>query len=248
MASDFLIKLAAEKLASAVHPVSFSGAGLSAESGIATFRDSSDDAALWSKFDPQQLASQEGFRAAPEMVIDWYNWRRQTLSGAKPNNAHRSLASLRGWWHITQNVDNLLEAAGADVDRVLHLHGSLTEDHCNAGCGYVERIDLSCAPKLRRCECGSYMRPSVVWFGEALPASILQCAMIETQKADLMLVIGTSAQVYPAAGLIESALGNGADIIVVNTESSDLSGKHVIELVGPAGELLPELIQGMHMK
>ena len=245
MASDPLIKLAAEKLASAVHPVSFSGAGLSAESGIATFRDRSDERALWSRFDPQQLASQEGFRAAPETVIDWYNWRRQILSSAEPNNAHRSLASLGGWWHITQNVDNLLEAAGADVNQVLHLHGSLTEDHCNARCGHVEKIDLSCAPKLRRCECGNYMRPSVVWFGEALPATILQRALDETQQADLMLVIGTSAKVYPAAGLIDCALANDAEIVIVNTEASDLGGKHVIELVGLAGELLPELIQSM---
>ena len=245
MASDSLIRLAAEKLASAVHPVSFSGAGLSAESGIATFRDGSDTEALWSKFDPQQLASQEGFHAAPETVIDWYIWRRQILSGAEPNDAHRALASLGGWCHITQNVDNLLEAAGADVNQVLHLHGSLTEDHCNAECGHVEKIDLSCAPKLRQCECGSYMRPSVVWFGEALPANILQRAMDETQQADLMLVIGTSAQVYPAAGLIDCALGNDADIIIVNTEISDFGGKHVIELIGPAGELVPQLIQGM---
>ena len=245
MASDSLIKRAVEKLANAVHPVSFSGAGLSAESGIATFRDSSDEGALWSRFDPQQLASQEGFRAAPETVIDWYNWRRQILSGAQPNNAHRSLASLKGWWHITQNVDNLLESAGANVNQVLHLHGLLTEDHCNAKCGNVETVNLSCAPKLRRCACGSYMRPSVVWFGEELPADNLQSARDKTQKADLMLVVGTSAQVYPAAGLIDLALGNDAQIIIVNTESSNFGGRHVIELIGPAGDLLPELINGM---
>ena len=239
---DKLITLAADKIDSAVRPVSFSGAGLSAESGIATFRDSSDDA-LWSRFDPQQLASQEGFRAAPETVIDWYNWRRKILSGAQTNNAHRSLASLKHWWHITQNVDHLLELAGADTKRVLHLHGSLLEDHCNASCGYSEKIDLSGAPPLRRCVCGNYMRPSVVWFGEALPQSILQTALEEAERADLMLVVGTSAQVYPAAGLVDIAVGNGADVIIVNTERSGVSGAHIVELVGPAGELLPRIIR-----
>ena len=243
--TDLLIKRAADKIASALRPVSFSGAGLSAESGIATFRDSSDEEALWSTFDPQQLASQEGFRAAPDTVIDWYNWRRKNLSAAKPNNAHRSLASLSGWRHITQNVDNLLEAAGADANEVLHLHGSLLQDHCNARCGHAESIDLGDAPKLRRCACGSYMRPSVVWFGETLPADVLQSATEKTQTADLMLVVGTSAQVYPAAGLIDLAESNGADIIIVNTESSSRKGAQVIELVGPAGELLPELISSL---
>ncbi|MFK7890912.1 MAG: Sir2 family NAD-dependent protein deacetylase [Granulosicoccus sp.] len=229
--------------------MSFSGAGLSAESGIATFRDKLDEGALWSKFDPQELASQAGFRAAPEMVIDWYNWRRKTLSVAKPNNAHLSLARLQGWTHITQNVDNLLEkaqqAVGVNHSQVLHLHGTLLEDHCNAKCGYFETVELSNAPTLRQCACGDYMRPSVIWFGEALPAQILQTAQRAAEKADLMLVIGTSAQVYPAASLVDIALRNGSTLIVVNTEASSVHAEHVIELVGPAGEILPRLIQGI---
>lgn len=242
-----LIERAAKKIAASVNSVSFSGAGLSAESGIATFRDADDDTALWSKFDPQKLASQEGFLADPATVIDWYNWRRKTLSDATPNNAHYTLARLQGWTHITQNVDDLLERAiqktSDDTSHVLHLHGTLLEDHCNANCGHSEEIDLSCAPVLRRCVCNDYMRPSVVWFGEALPAEVLQTALEKTEKADLMLVVGTSAQVYPAAGLIDIAAGNGADVIVVNTESSGVTGVGVIELVGPAGEILPQLIE-----
>lgn len=247
MSHPDLIELATKKIAEASWPVSFSGAGLSAESGIATFRGSSNEDTLWSKFDPQELASQDGFLSAPETVIDWYNWRRKTLADATPNPAHQSLARLQGWTHITQNVDNLLEVAqvsvGVDTSRVLHLHGTLLEDRCNADCGYHELVDLSCAPALRRCVCGAYLRPSVVWFGESLPAHILQTAVEETQKADLMLVVGTSAQVYPAAGLVDLAARNGADIVVVNTEASSVTGVRVIELVGPAGELLPKLFQ-----
>ncbi len=236
---------AVAKIAHASNPVSFSGAGLSAESGIATFREGSDEDALWSRFDPQQLASQEGFLAAPETVIDWYNWRRKTLAGAKPNDAHVSLAKQPGWTHITQNVDNLLEQAleitGIDSSPVLHLHGTLLKDHCNAECGYEELIDLHQAPPLRQCNCGGYMRPSVVWFGESLPAQIIQSAVAQAEKTDLMLVVGTSAQVYPAAGLIEIAVSNGAEVIVVNTECHGRTGARVTELVGEAGKLLPEL-------
>ncbi len=243
MCLDQLINLAAGKIAKANRPVSFSGAGLSSESGIATFRDSSDEDAHWSKFDPQALASQAVFLASPKTVIDWHNWRRKTLSDAKPNSAHLALAGLQGWTHITQNVDNLLEASGADAGRVLHLHGSLLEDHCNANCGYIEKVELSNAPALRQCACGNYMRPSVVWFGESLPSHILKSALEETEQADLMLVVGTSAQVYPAAGLVDIAINNKADVIVVNTESSTVSGEQIIELVGSAGELLPQMLQ-----
>ena len=238
-----LIQQAALKISKANHPVSFSGAGLSAESGIATFRDKTDEDALWSKFDPAQLASQEGFAADPAMVIDWYNYRRKTLAAAHPNAAHRMLAGLNGWVHVTQNVDHLLEAAGADAEHVLHLHGTLLEDHCNSGCGNSEKVNLESALPLRKCQCCQYMRPSVVWFGESLPAHVMQAALDATEKADLMLVVGTSAQVYPAAGLIDIAKGNGAEVIVVNTESSGTSEAGVIELVGAAGEILPELFK-----
>jgi len=242
---EHLIRQAANKIAGARHPVSFSGAGLSAESGIATFRSNADDTidedALWSRFDPMTLASQQGFAADPAMVIDWYNWRRKTLASVTPNNAHRTLARQTRWTHITQNVDNLLEVAGASESSVLHLHGTLLKDHCNAGCGYTDKVNLENAKPLRECECGGQMRPSVVWFGEELPARILQTALQKTEKADLMLVVGTSAQVYPAAGLIDIAKSNGAQVIVVNTESSGGDSANVIELVGPAGELLPKI-------
>ncbi len=231
------LEKAAQKIAQAKNLVTFSGAGLSAESGIATFRDKNQDA-LWRKFDPAKLASQEGFSENPERVIDWYNARRKTLAQAKPNPAHVALSSS-GAVHITQNVDNLLESAGATD--VLHLHGSLLSDHCNAGCGYSETVDLANPQALRKCpNCSnSYMRPSVVWFGEPLPDAVMQRAIEETSNADVFLVVGTSAAVYPAAGLIPIAAEHGAFVIVVNTETSGASCN--IELLGKAGEILPQV-------
>jgi len=182
-----------------------------------------------------QLASQEGFAADPAMVTDWYNWRRKTLSEALPNEAHKVLGRQSNWIHITQNVDHLLEAGGADPQTVLHLHGSLLQDHCNAN-----------AAALRECpKCASaaktYLRPSVVWFGESLPEVVLQRAANAATAADLLLVVGTSAQVYPAAGLIDIARRGGAEILVVNTEPSESLAAEDIEIVGRAGEILPLL-------
>lgn len=174
--------------------------------------------------------------------MDWYNWRRQTLGQAGPNSAHYALGSQPGWMHITQNVDGLLEDGGAMPERVLHLHGTLTEDRCNAACGFSETIDLNVPAGLRDCpKCGQYIRPSVVWFGESLPEAVFEEAIRKTQQADLFLVVGTSAQVVPAASLIELARGNGADIIIVNTEKTSSTYTDDIELVGKAGDVIPAL-------
>ncbi len=178
---------------------SFSGAGLSAESGIATFRDSQDG--LWEEYDPMKMASPQGFAEDPSLVMQWYAWRRQRLAKATPNLAHRALAGRDDITHITQNVDDLLERAGAT--NVIHLHGTITQDHCHDRCGYAEAVDLATAPELRPCpKCGSSMRPSVVWFGESLPLDAWAAAESSCVATDVLLVIGTSAVVYPAAGLI----------------------------------------------
>jgi len=232
---------AVNKIAQARHPVSFSGAGLSAESGIATFRDNNDKA-LWSRFNPAELASQEGFSANPELVINWYNSRRKTAATAQPNDAHIALGTQPDWIHITQNVDTLLEAAGAEPEKVLHLHGTLDEDHCNNHCGYSEKVDMHTSEGLRHCpRCNSYLRPSVVWFGEHLPEATFSHALAAVQQCDVLLVIGTSAQVMPAAGLIDIARENGAHIIIVNKEPSPTLHNDDIVLVGNATSILPEL-------
>lgn len=234
--------LAQEILRNAQRSVCFSGAGLSAESGISTFRDTETDA-LWSRFDPMTLASPEGFAENPERVIDWYNWRRGRLASANPNPGHFALAARSNILQITQNVDDLLERAGIAQSQILHLHGSIIEDRCHHSCGYRERVDLQNPPKLRNCpKCGARMRPGVVWFGESLPDLQWNEAQSACESADCLLVVGTSAAVYPAASLISLAKRHGASVIVVNTHPSGASGLADIELIGLSGQLLPELL------
>ncbi|MAY03813.1 MAG: NAD-dependent deacylase [Gammaproteobacteria bacterium] len=240
-----LLTQAREILDRAERVAVFSGAGLSAESGISTFRGQEPDA-LWSRFDPMQLASVEGFAADPQTVIDWYNWRRSKLAEAQPNAAHQALAGLPELIHLTQNVDDLLERAGVPESNVLHLHGSIIKDRCHATCGIEEEISLTKPAALRQCKaCGAYMRPAVVWFGEILPQAIWSQAQAVCMDIDCLLVIGTSSTVYPAVGLVELATRDNAQIIVVNTQISEASLCVDIELIGRAGEILPKLLDGM---
>jgi NAD-dependent deacetylase len=228
----------------------FSGAGLSAESGIATFRGNDGDA-LWSQFNPMELASATGFEENPERVIDWYNWRRGKLAHAQPNAAHRALAKHQRLLQITQNVDDLLERAGVAANDVLHLHGTIGRDRCNASCGHEEPVDLAKALPLRPCpRCAAPLRPAVVWFGEALPQDVWNEAQHTCEQLDCLLVVGTSATVYPAASLIERAAAAGSTIISINTEPSggSFGGAEHIELVGPASALLPPLLEGLTLE
>jgi NAD-dependent deacetylase len=219
--------------------VAFSGAGLSAESGVPTFRDAATGG-FWTKYDPTRLASPQGFADDPETVIAWYNARRVDVRRAEPNPAHRTLAA-HDVLNVTQNVDDLLHRAGAT--RIVSLHGTLTADRCNApGCGHRETIDMADPPPMRPCpECGTSMRPDVVWFGEMLPERAWDEATHACAACDLMLVIGTAAEVYPAAGLIDVARSAGARTIVVNTQSSGAGAGADAELIGPAGVVVPEL-------
>jgi NAD-dependent deacetylase len=238
--------LAAAAAADAGNVAVFSGAGLSAESGIATFRGHDGDA-LWSQFNPLELASAAGFEANPQRVIEWYNWRRGKLARAQPNAAHAALARHPAFIEITQNVDDLLERAGVPAHAVLHLHGTIGKDRCHGACGYEETVDFEQPPPLRACpRCGAYLRPAVVWFGEALPPHVWSAAERRCAEVACLLVVGTSASVYPAAGLIEQAALNGATIISINTEPSASFGAAHLELVGPASELLPALLDGLH--
>jgi NAD-dependent deacetylase len=234
-----MIDAARRLLADASSIVSFSGAGLSAESGVSTFRDT--QTGLWANYDPMTLASPDGFAADPKLVIDWYAERRRAIAVARPNPAHRALAARTDLRHVTQNVDDLLERAGATG--VIHLHGSIAADRCHGGCGHEVSIDLADPPGLRDCpDCGARMRPGVVWFGEMLPLDAWSDAEAACAACDVLLVIGTSAAVHPAAGLIGLAKAAGASIIIVNTEPSEASYLADVELLGPAGKILPGLL------
>jgi NAD-dependent deacetylase len=235
-----MIEAARQLVREATHIVAFSGAGLSAESGVPTFRDA-DTGGFWVDYDPQKLASPEGFRADPELVMSWYNDRRRGVHRAQPNAAHRALAARPDIVNVTQNIDDLLHRAGAE--NVIQLHGTLTVDRCDARCGYTELVDLGAPEPLRPCPmCGTRLRPDVVWFGEMLPAKAWRQAEQACLACDLMLVVGTAAEVYPAAGLIGLARSGGSAIVVINTKPSEASAMADIELIGPAGELLPALL------
>ncbi len=238
-----LLASAIDLLDRAARVVTFSGAGLSAESGVATFRDAKTEG-LWTTFDPTRLASPEGFADDPQLVINWYADRRRALADAQPNPAHRAMADRRDVIHVTQNVDDLLHRAGADPARVIQLQGTIARDRGHGTCVYESVVDLVAPPGLHDCpNCGAPMRPAVVWFGEALPADAWLNAERACAECDVLLVVGTSAEVYPAAGLISLAKGAGAAVVIVNTNPSGASHLADIELIGPAGEIVPALLR-----
>lgn len=247
-ALDSRLQEAREILAASGRVAAFSGAGLSADSGLPTFRDAETDA-LWSRFDPIELASVEGYRANPQRVIDWYNWRRGRYATVRPNAAHLALATQPRMIQITQNVDNLLEQAGVEPARIYHLHGSILQDRChNSACGHSEAVDPEKPMPLRDCPlCGDRMRPAVVWFGENLPEATWIRAQELCMALDCLLVIGTSATVYPAAGLITLARRHGSRVIVVDPNPGAAGDLADVYLSGFASEIMPPLLDGFDL-
>ena len=219
------------------------GAGISAESGVPTFRGAGG---LWKQFRAEDLATPEAFRRDPQLCWEWYDWRRGLLANLKPNPGHEALAELERrssqFTLITQNVDGLHTRAGSRA--VLEVHGNIWNLRCT-GCSR-EWVDHSVPlPLLPRCKvCQALARPGVVWFGENLDRNIWSAAERAVSSCDVLLVVGTSALVYPAAGLVPLAQSTGAKIIEVNLESTPVSGLVDCALTGPAGEILPNLIAG----
>ena len=188
-----------------------------------------------------RLASPQGFAEDPQLVSQWYAHRRHAIAEAQPNDAHIALARHSEMIHVTQNVDDLLHRAGAQ--HVVQLHGTIAHDRCNGDCGFREAVDMTNPPALRTCpQCGDQLRPAVVWFGEALPSDAWTEAERACRDCEVLLVIGTSAVVYPAAGLIGLAKSAGARIIIVNTHQSDASGLADVELLGKASEVVPAIL------
>lgn len=217
------------------------GAGVSAESGVPTFR---GPGGLWRTHRPEELATQGAFARDPKLVWEWYDWRRSLIARVDPNPGHSALAALEDrspeFTLITQNVDGLHERAGSR--RVHRLHGSIWRVRCTECCAETtdDRVPLPEIPP--RCGCGALVRPGVVWFGEPLPVSEWMTAERAAKTCDLFIVVGTIAQVYPAAALIPMAAQAGARIIEINMEDTPLSGVAGLSLRGKAGEILPQLI------
>lgn len=257
----------AEAVRSARRVVVLSGAGISAESGVPTFRDA--QTGLWERFSPEQLASEDAWWADPALVWSWYQWRARMVRACAPNPGHRAV----GQWQralartggslqvVTQNVDDLHERGGAEV--LSHLHGSLFEYRC-AECGEpadhdpgaagerqdgaplagqeedLENLLLTPPPDCEHCADG-LLRPGIVWFGEMLSTDALDRAYFALDQCDLAVVVGTSAVVQPAASLPFVALGAGAAVVEVNPEVTEFTSAATWHLSGPAGTVLPAL-------
>jgi NAD-dependent deacetylase len=241
------LRRAAELLAKAERVVVSSGAGMSKESGIPTFRDAQEG--LWARFDPEELATEAGFRAAPSRVWSWYAFRRARMGECLPHAGHSALVELQGlvpsFTLVTQNIDGLHQAAGSTG--VVELHGSIRRNKC-IDCGVpgeagVEQGAVGEDEDPPRCtECGAYLRPDVVWFGEMLPEAATERAWEAARRCDVLLVVGTSGLVWPAAELPFLAKRNGATVIEVNPVASELTSVADVLLAGPAGEVLPALL------
>lgn len=219
--------------------MALTGAGISAESGVPTFR---GEEGLWRTYRPQDLATPQAFQRDPKLVWEWYDWRRQRIAPCEPNAGHRTLAemeaALSDFTLVTQNVDGLHQSAGSQ--RVLELHGNIWRLRCT-DCDWIaedHRVPLPQIPP--RCPaCDGLLRPDVVWFGESLPQDVLTAAWEAAARCRWMLVVGTSAVVYPAAALPEIACRNGAYLIEGNVSPTPLTPLADAVLHGPAGETLP---------
>jgi NAD-dependent deacetylase len=238
--SDTLI----DRIAEADHVAVLTGAGISAESGIPTFRDPDG---LWEEFDPQELANVEAFLDNPELVQGWYRHRRQLVEEAEPNAGHRALAEMEahvpGMAVVTQNVDDLHNRAGSST--VIELHGNITHNYC-MDCEHpaeAETVDAAIqdGTPARCTECGGLIRPDVVWFGEMLPPDAVEQADAATSQADVFLSVGTSAVVYPAAQFPMEARAQGAYVAEINPDTTGITSEVDESIRGPAGEVLPAL-------
>lgn len=231
-----------QRLANARLVLVFTGAGVSAESGISTFR--SPDG-LWAKFSPQELANVDAFLRNPQLVWEWYQARRQAITEAEPNAGHVAIAKLQELIPkvvvVTQNIDGLHARAGsADV---IELHGSALRNFCIQCRRRYDDPAFLTLQEVQQCQCGGFIRPDVVWFGEMLPTEAVERSWRLAAEANVLFSIGTSSQVWPAAELPFVALEHGAYVVEVNTETTPLTAQAHEHLPFPSGNVLPEVVR-----
>jgi NAD-dependent deacetylase len=249
------------------HIAALTGAGISQESGLRTFRDA--QTGLWAEYKPEDLATPEAFRKNPKLVWDWYSMRRARVAEVQPNPAHYALAEMARratqFTLITQNVDGLHQRAAQTLKvsapstslrgcfaktfrvlpKIVELHGNLGRVRCFEGCGVVETWEETGEAVPRCPQCGGYLRPDVVWFGEPLPRSELEAAVEAARTCDVFFSIGTSGLVQPAAALAYAARNRGAVVVEINLEPTPLTVKADFAFHGRAGEILPALVQAV---
>jgi NAD-dependent deacetylase len=229
----------ADKLIQAEKIVFVTGAGISQESGIPTFRGKDG---LWRKYDAMQLATIDAFYENPKLVWEWYEERRKNILDAKPNAGHTTIAGLEKYKQIrvlTQNIDGLHQRAGSS--NVYELHGSIITVKCTV-CDFKEKNEGSFSELPPRCKCGNMLRPDVVWFGEALPQDVWSEAMMQANSCNVMFVVGTSLAVSPANMLPVYAKQNGATIIEVNPEETPMSKSMDLSIRSTSAKALPEIL------
>lgn len=233
-----------EHLKTAKSVVFFSGAGISAESGIPTFRGKDG---IWKKFRPEELANFDAFIRNPELVWEWYNYRKTIIHNSKPNDGHYAIVEFEKYFDevivITQNVDNLHRRAGSKI--IHELHGNIEKNFC-VSCKKRYDYDLELKEGVPRCTCEGLIRPDVVWFGEFLPADQFHASEKAAQNCDIFFIVGTSAVVYPAASLVEVAKNSGAFLVEVNIEETEATSLADVSLFGESGKVLPKIVE--HIK
>lgn len=230
-----------DKLAVSEKVVFFTGAGISAESGIPTFRGKDG---IWNKLKPEELANFNAFMRNPKMVWEWYNHRKKIIHESKPNAGHITIAEFEKYFDdvtvVTQNIDNLHRRAGSR--KIYELHGNIERNYCiNCKTFYNEELDFS--EGVPKCKCGGLIRPDVVWFGEFLPADQLEASERAAINSDIFFVVGTSAVVYPAAGLVYTAKRSGSYVVEINIEETEVSSIADFSFYGEAGKVLPEILE-----
>lgn len=229
-----------DKLKESKKIVFFTGAGISAESGIPTFRGKDG---IWNKLKPEELANFNAFMRNPQMVWEWYNHRKKIIHEAQPNAGHSAIAEMQNLFEdvivVTQNIDNLHRRAGSK--KIYELHGNIERNFCiNCRTFYNEELDFSGG--VPKCKCGGLIRPDVVWFGEFLPEDQFHAGEEASRNCDMFFVVGTSAVVYPAAGLVYTAKRSGAFIVEVNIEETEVSSICDASFFGESGKILPAIV------
>lgn len=231
-----------EKLAEAKSIIFFTGAGISAESGISTFRGKDG---IWNKLKPEELANFDAFLRNPDMVWEWYQYRRKIIHDAKPNAGHIAIKEFEKYYDtkvVTQNVDNLHGRAGSKT--IYELHGNIERNFCIDCETFISMDEFENTDKVPHCKkCGGLVRPDVVWFGEMLPQEVFMNAEMAAQRCDICFVVGTSAIVYPAAYIPHTAKQAGAYLVEINIEKTEFSSSANLSLIGAAGEILPRVLE-----
>jgi len=229
------------RIKSARSVVFFTGAGISAESGIPVFRGKDG---IWNKLKPEELANFDAFLRNPKMVWEWYEHRKYIIKESRPNQAHLAIAELQNYIPevivVTQNIDNLHRRAGSKI--VYELHGNIERNYCiRCHTFYNNKIEFT--DGVPKCQCGGLIRPDIVWFGEYLPEDQFSASEQAAENCDVFVVVGTSAVVYPAASLVYKAEAGKAYIIEVNIEMTEISHMADESYFGPAGEILPAFLE-----